>query len=214
MKNTLLLLPIFLFVISGCQNSVHTSFMPSEQSTTDTSGQQGIGIRNFEQIYATMTQVTGIDPMASGNTSISNYYNNNKTSLPATNELSNLQANHLIAIMNLATKYCALAGSNATIRQNFYAGTNFGTPSSTFNSQKPSTLLETSTQKIELAEFLLNKFWGNEIQTTRNRSDAISTLTALMDDVASGYADTNQFLIAVMDSVCTAALASGPVIYL
>lgn len=197
--------------MSGCQMTVN-SISSNNSTADDSTGLQGVGVKNYEQIFASMVSATGINP-ASNNGNLNVYYNTNKPSLPTSNDIQSLQANQLISIMNFASQFCIELINSETNRINFFNGTDFGTTTGTFGAKKYSDLLGSSTQKYTFAEFMLKRFWGEEIAPTVSRQNAINSLVTLSGDLATGFADNNTTLKNAMNGVCAAALGSGPVIY-
>lgn len=210
--------------LSGCQNMASSFFSNSAPvaSEADTSGQSGLAIKNYEQLYNSMATLTEIDPTTYA-PAIKSYYDSNKLALPQTNSINDLQPSHLITITNLAAEFCfglfedigCNSGANCSSRvRAFFQGTSL----SNLNQQsRLFTVLGSSSVKIEVAQHMLNKFWGVEVQASPQRQQAEDALVTLITDLMEGFSTTNggtfNDLKKVLEGSCSAALSSGPVIY-
>ncbi len=85
-----------------------------------------IGIRTFEEIHNTMSQVTGI-PVS--NTAVKGVFDNYKQQLPTISDMGTFLSSHQMAIAQLAMTYCDELVSEDLTRASadrFFAGFNFG----------------------------------------------------------------------------------------
>jgi len=179
-------------------------------------GKQQLGVKSSNQIVGTFESVTGFTRGA--NQSIRNYYNSNKAALPDSNSIEAFTASQRLAIFNLAYEFCRLPSDTDQIRADFYEGTIFGGRNDEglpLPLGPPTQVLNSQANKLELINHLLNKFWGT--YQFSDRASAESELTSMIDYLLSTLQSgetlqSNNVTKYVMASVCTAALAAGPVI--
>ena len=76
------------------------------------------GLRNFSEINATMSVLTGVDGQAVS--AIRNQFNSLRQQLPGGNDLGSYVASHEVAILKLAVEYCDVFMGDATLRTNFF----------------------------------------------------------------------------------------------
>lgn len=179
-------------------------------------GKQRLGVKNFLQIIETMESVTGLTRAANQN--IRNYYDANKAALPDSNSIKLFTASHRLTIFNLAYEFCRLPSDTDQIRADFYDGTIFGgrnPQGDPLPLGSPEQVLSSQANKLELIDHLLNKFWGT--YQSPDRASAEAELTDLIDYLLSTLQagenlQSTSVTKYVMASVCTAALAAGPVI--
>jgi hypothetical protein len=89
-----------------------------------------IGLRTFEEIHATMSDVTGV---AMTNTTVSAIYDTYRQQLPVTEDINTFLPSHQMAVAQLAMSYCSVLvdtdpGYFAGFNFNETAGTAFNTP--------------------------------------------------------------------------------------
>lgn len=158
-----------------------------------------VGIKNFEQINATMSVLTGVSSM---NNAIRNTYNDLEVQLPTSNNVKSFLAANQVAITKLAAEYCDALVNSSTLRQNIWPGFNFG--------GTPNAVLSSNGQKSSVVNQTLNGFWGSNVGG--DRSFFQLELQDLINDLLAGEnlgsATTTR---TTMKGVCTAALASAPV---
>ncbi len=89
---------------------------PVDMNTVDLVANNGL--RNFSQINATMSVLTGVDGQAVS--AVRNQFNSLKQQLPGGNDLGSYVASHEVAILKLAVEYCDVFMGSATMRTNFF----------------------------------------------------------------------------------------------
>jgi hypothetical protein len=82
-----------------------------------------VALRNFGEINATMSVMTGVD---STNTDVQNTYEQVKQSLPSVETATTFASAHQMAITQLAIEYCNALVEDASLRATFFSGFNFG----------------------------------------------------------------------------------------
>ncbi len=89
-----------------------------------------IGLRTFEEIFHSMSAMTGVDPFQFPD--VLETYANIKQQLPATENITGFLAAHEMGVAQLAIAYCNALVEDSTSRDNFFgAGFAFGSDVST-----------------------------------------------------------------------------------
>lgn len=156
-----------------------------------------VGLRNFEQINYTFSELTGV-PVSNG--SVSNAYAAVEATLPSENEVKILQSSNQVAITRLAAEYCTqlLGGaSNATRDMIIGAGT-LGLAPNAFD-------------KSVVINRFTNAFWGEGLIDAAELASARLMLNDLYDDIVMMDAAPNAVgtTSKALRGVCTAALSSA-----
>lgn len=86
--------------------------------------QPDIGIKNFEDINASMAAVTGISPTT---TAVKTTYDTVKQALPTAEAIEGFNSSQQAAVTQLAVAYCNALASDTTRRTSYFPGFNFGT---------------------------------------------------------------------------------------
>jgi len=156
-----------------------------------------IGVRTFDEINATMAEITGVDPTTP---SIRSLYADVRQSLPATSDIQAFLASHQSSVAQLAIQYCHVMTDNPSLRAAFYSTFTF-----------PSTLNGTSAGP--LYDDVIEKVMGSNLATQPLASEV---RTELEDNViendsvcgASGCTTSAQVVLAAK-AVCAAVLGSA-----
>lgn len=218
MKNTyykiavFLLLSIMVGAFTHCvQNSPVGGSSSSSRSPSSSSGGGGnptpeqilntaqveVGLKNFEQINYTFSELTGV-PVTNGQ--IVSTYNSVESTLPTDTEVKVLQSSNQVAITRLAAEYCNQLISTASANRDaiFGAGV-FG--------QTPA--------QLDLTAYVnrtTNAFWGGAgVIDQVELDEARMMLMTLYGDIVN--MDANKTAVATNvkagKAVCTAALSSA-----
>lgn len=163
--------------------------------------QAAIGLRNYEQINATMSVITGV-PSTTAN--VRTVFTNLTTSLPTDNDIKGFLGSQQVSVFKLAVEYCDALVKDATKRAEFFPGFNFaGTPTAVLN----------ASGKQDIADTLISKVWGKDLDFLPDHAESVASVVALIDDILVGK-NMNQAAVtgAVVTGACTAVLASAPAV--
>lgn len=160
--------------------------------------QVDVGLKNFEQINYTFSELTGI-PVTNG--TISSTYNAVESTLPTENEIKVLQSSNQVAITRLAAEYCNQIGNTAGANRDIIFGANvFTTTSNNVNI-------------MDVVTRITNQFWGGSgIVPAAELTDARNDLLDLYADILAmdtGTQNTTALTSKGVKAVCTAALSSA-----
>jgi hypothetical protein len=157
------------------------------------------GLRNYEQINATMSAVTGIPRNTPAINTL--FRNELSTALPTDNDVKAFIGSGQVAIYKLAVEYCDALVRDTTRRATFFPGFNFaGTPAVALN----------AAGKEAIADALITNVWGKDLESLPPHAESIDSVVSLIDELMVGKTTPAQ-TAAVVTGACTAVLASAPV---
>lgn len=170
--------------------SMNTPVTETELSTLE------VGIKNFEQINSTMSQLTGV-PMSDG--AIVTVFNDIAIQLPSDNSVKSFLPSMQVAITKLATEYCDRLVETDGYRKVIWTSLNF--------TQGPSTAL-TSANKTLMINQTVERFLGPI--DTASLDKAKTELLSLYDLILEGESLTSSATTRkVVKGVCVASLSSA-----
>lgn len=165
-----------------------------------------VGIRNFEQVNATMMAVTGVE----GNSTVISRYNNLKTQLPTDNDVKAFSFSNQIGITVLAAEYCNALITNTN---NMYTTQRTAAVGMINFAAAPSVAL-TAAGKADVAQKLMAKFWGSGLMSNPNAAATQASIITLLGDLVAGETDNTTTTRKAVTGACTAVLASSPILLL
>ena len=216
----LLLLP-FLFSIVSCgkrtikENTIYVTRAGEDQISSGEDNGAGetdseslslkdleaaIGLRSYEQVRETMTTLTNVNPTVQN---IATIYEEVKTQLPNNNDIKTFLASHQVGITKIGVEFCDTLIDRADLRSSMFPGFNFTSAPRTAFSSGSST---------ELAEAMMDQFWGSGLSNLPDKNIALNTIADLTDDLLEGEnLNDTSVTLQVSKGICTAVLASSPV---
>lgn len=112
------------FEVLGSQTNVRTEPAPLiPPSPPDGAPRPDIGVRVFDEINATMAQITGVSPQTPA---VKTTYTTIRQQLPSVESIEGFLAAHQVAVAQLAIEYCNALVDNTSLRAAFFPGFNFG----------------------------------------------------------------------------------------
>jgi len=100
---------------------------PAAPPRIDPGEPQLIGLRTFEEINATMSDLTGVNSTISSIGGSSGTYTTYKQQFPTVENVQAFLPSHQMAIAQLAMTYCDELVQNTTLRSSYFSGFSFGT---------------------------------------------------------------------------------------
>ena len=159
-----------------------------------------IGVKNFEQINATMSVLTGVDQNSNV---IQNTYEELETQLPEENDIKSFLSANQVAITKLAAEYCNSLVDSGDLRTNVWPNLNFG--------QGPNQVLANDNQRRIVVDQTLDSFWGSNVEMN-TRSQSQTEMMSLFNDLLAGEnLNDRNTTRTVVKGICTAALSSAQV---
>jgi hypothetical protein len=158
------------------------------------------GIRNFAQINATMSALTGVPTT---NAQVAAFYTAQATSLPTDNDVKGFIGSHQVTIFKLAVEYCDVLVKDATLRATVFGTFNFAAA--------PNAAFTPDTKKA-LADSLVSKFWGKNLSNLSPHTENVTLVVTLIDDLLTGRDLTVATQTpGIVTGTCAGVLSSAPV---
>jgi hypothetical protein len=155
------------------------------------------GVKNFAQINAALSAITGVVNNAAVNT----LYNTLQQSLPPTNDLGAFLASHQTAISALADQYCNIAVNTNTAAM---------FPGLTLNNADVSTYFGVQANRNFVIDPLVARAIGTNVNPTVEA--AVRTeLNSLIPTLAAINSTTAGRTASITQAACTAVLGSAAV---
>lgn len=171
---------------------------PIAPPVTNGAPQPDIGIKNFEEINASLAAVTGV---SSTNTSVANTYNTVKQALPTAEAVEGFSSAQQAAITQLAVGYCDALVNDTTLRGTVFPGFNFGA--------SVGTAFATAAQRDQIIVPLYNRAVGVNLGSQPPLATVSGELNALIDRLTGCSSGSCADTQTVVTAVCAATLGSA-----
>jgi len=158
-----------------------------------------VGVKNFEEIYMTMSALTGV-PFDSGN--VDNVYADISVQLPSENDIKSFLAVNQVSIIKLAAEYCHQLVESGTMRTMVWPTTNFGEASATALA---------GAKKDKIIDDMIMRFWNLQSAQLVEYNMERAELSMLIEELKIGLASNSTTTRNVIKGACTAALSSAHV---
>ena len=189
-------------VLAEQTNVVIEADPPAPAVAADLTAQAQIGIRNFAEINASMSAVTGV-PM--NNSAVKAAFEQLKQQLPSVTNMDGFLASNQMAVTQMAIKYCDQLVETQNLRDNYFTGFDF--------SQNASSAFTAQDRNLVLTP-LTSKMLGTGLSDQPNNSDVSNELgnliTRLTDCSGDKVCDAN-YTKTVVKAVCAGALGSAAI---
>ncbi len=156
-----------------------------------------VGIKNFEQIFYTMSSLTGVPPT---NTAVVRVYDEVSTQLPTDNDIKTFAPSNHVGVLKLAAEFCDLMIENGTYRSAAYPGFNF--------TQSPNQALNTTGREMVIQQ-TIDHFFGPGVLSSEEqgmiRGEFQGLITTLLANTNLTQAATTRMAI---KGLCVASLGS------
>ncbi len=160
-------------------------------------GQPDIGIRTFDEINASMSQVTGV-PI----TRVETTYELVRQQLPGESDVMTFSSAQEIGIAQLAIAYCDELVEDDALRAAFFPGFNFATDPSTAFGNRGLVITP-----------LINDMMGVMLTSQPDFSDSYDELDALIDRLIASTPDNSpQRTRDITKGACASVLGSAPLL--
>jgi hypothetical protein len=195
------------FEVLGSQTNVRTEAAPlTPPPPPNGDPQPDIGVRVFDEINATMAQITGVSTQ---NASVEQTYGTIRQQLPTVESIEGFLSAHQVAVAQLAIEYCNALVEDNTLRSLFFAGFDF--------SQPAATAFDDSTKRNRILDPLLSRSMnsdpavGNGNMTSQpTPAEVKAELNSLMDKLtACGGSCAADRTEVVVKATCAGALGSA-----
>jgi Concanavalin A-like lectin/glucanases superfamily len=194
---------LFFLTFERIGNNAHTPVeaapTPPAPPASSTEVAADIGMRLFEEINATMSEVTTVP---STQADVLATYELVKQAMPTKENIEGFVASQQTGVAQLAIEYCAALVDDAALRAAYFPGVNFGAAASTaFGSPASRDLVFNP---------LLDRTLGVNVATQPNRAAARAELDALAARLTAGAAGSAPGRTAIVTKAsCAAVLGSA-----
>jgi hypothetical protein len=181
----------------GTHTHVHTDpTVPVSSPTFPTVPPPSRGVKNFAQVNAALSRITGVPP---SNTAVNTLYNTLQQSLPPSNDLGAFLASHQTAISALADQYC-----NAAATTTFFAGLNL-------NNGNTATYFANSANRDLIITPLVAHAIGANVDVAGMEAAVRTELNTLITNLAGTNSAAAGRTAVIAQAACTAVLGSAAV---
>ncbi len=157
-----------------------------------------IGVRIFDDINATMAQITGVSTQAAG---VKQTYATIKQQLPAVENIEGFLSAHQVGVAQLAIEYCNALVDSVPLRTAFFPGFNF--------SQPAGQAFDTPAERNLVLDPLVSRVLNDNL-STQPAAEMKAELNNLMDRLtACGSSCAADRTAVVVKAGCAAALGSA-----
>jgi len=157
-----------------------------------------IGVRTFEEVYATLAQMTGV---SMNHPKVQATYLKVKQQLPTSEGIESFLSSHQMGVTQLSIEYCSALMDDTTLRAQTFPGFNFGgSVTAAFDATGRSALIDPLLVRV-MGTGLASQPADNDVSTELN--NLIDTLTACGNSCEAGRT------VKVAKSVCAAASGSA-----
>ena len=153
----------------------------------------GIGFRNFDQINATYSALTGVP---TDNNVVAEAFASIKSTLPADNKLASITPGQVSGYTKLAAFYCDVATADAGLRAQIYGDFDF-TQSPQQLGQNPDAVIAS----------IVDRFYRPGFSASTDATPDLEMLRQLAAEISVGKDNTQN----VVMGLCTAVLSSAGV---
>ena len=187
------------FAQIGSNTHTYTDPAPTTPTPVDLAPSSDIGLRVWDELYATMAKSTTVSPNANGP---STTYQSVQQALPNVYDISTLTSANNIAATQVAMQYCLSLVQDPSLGPAFFPGMNFG--------QSPGSAFGTNGGMDLVATPLIVNLIGQSAATPLSsqpadqlvRQELYNLITTLRGDPAASTST-------IAAGACTAVLASG-----
>lgn len=178
--------------------------VPPPATPADIPGQAHIGLRNFAEINASLSALTGVSKT---NASVRTTYNKVEQQLPTLTNIEGFLAAQQMGITQLAVAYCNALVDDTSLRSSYFSGFNFGASAATAFSPSGRAQVIDPLLKSLLAGDIAS---GGTLGTQANPTEIRAELNQLIDRMtACGTGCSSNRTATTVKATCAAAMGSA-----
>jgi hypothetical protein len=176
---------------------------PAPAPSAVTPGQSTLGVRDFAEINATLSGLTGVSPTA---TKVRDTYAKVEQQLPTSTVINGFLASHQMGVTQLAVAYCSELVDSTSLRASFFPGFNFGASASTaFDTTGRNQIIEPLLAKLLADEVAHTSGGGSSKLSTQADPAALRTELGNLISTISQSGSTST----TVKAACSASLGSA-----
>lgn len=185
--------------INGAVNAFVEPVITDTSTPVDLEPRPEIGVRDFAEINATMSQATGI---SMANPDVMATYQAVKQQLPTLTDIDIFVSSQQMGITQLAIEYCNALVEDTSARASYFSGFNF--------SAAASQAFDSTAKRDIVFDALIANTVGNNLTTQPSDSDIKTELNSLTDKLtACGNSCAADRTETVVKAVCAATIANA-----
>ncbi len=188
------------FEILGTRSNVRTEPAPLvPPPPPDGTPRPDIGVRVFDEINASLAQITGVSTQ---NADVRQTYNTLKQQLPTVESIDGFLSAHQVGVAQLSIEYCNALVDDATLAASFFPGFVFNQPA--------STAFDTTPERDLVLDPLINKAFNINVTSQPTVAETKAELNNLIDRLtACGGSCAAGRTAVVVKATCAAVLGSA-----
>ncbi len=185
--------------INGQENPYIELPPPPPADPVDLDERPEIGLRDFAEINATMSKITGI-PM--NNSDVRNTYNIVKQQMPTLTDIDIFVSSQQMGITQLAIEYCNALVEDSSAKASYFTGFDF--------SASANIAFDSTVKRDQVLDPLLLNAMGSNLSSQPTDVDVKSELNDLIDKLTACGASCNADKTnTVVKAVCAATIANA-----
>ncbi|MCO7225552.1 LamG domain-containing protein [Pleionea sp. CnH1-48] len=185
----------------GTHENVRVDAQPQPAPTPpDLDEQSDLGVRTFEEIYATMAQMTGVSMNEAG---VRGVYLTVKQQLPTNDALEGFLSSNQMGVTQLAIQYCSALMDDTSLRASKFPAFNFtADPATSFTAQGRNDFLD------PLLEATMGIGLASQPQANTVKGELNNLIDQLTTCTSNGSCEAGR-TIKVTKATCAAAIGSA-----
>ncbi len=158
-----------------------------------------IGLRNFEEISASMSVMTGVPTT---NPRVADTYNRVREQLPTVENIEGFLSSHQVGAAQLAIEYCNELVDDAGLRAAYFPGFNFGASA--------ATAFDTPAERAQISSPLIARAVGTGMATQPSALEITTEVDAMIGRLtACGAGCAADRTEVIVKSACSAVIGSA-----
>ncbi|MCW9023359.1 MAG: LamG domain-containing protein, partial [Gammaproteobacteria bacterium] len=170
--------------INGNLNAMSRTVTYTATPVADPDASSDISVRTFDEINASMYEVTGVDPQT---TSVLTTYNTVKQQLPAAENIGGFVSANQVAITQLAFAYCSALVDDTSLRTSYFSGFDFTADVATAFSTANTTQKDLTIDALTTS--LYNQMITTGLTTAPGYASIRAELSSTIDADGNGVGD-------------------------
>ncbi len=180
--------------------------VPPPATPADIPGQAHIGLRNFAEINATLSALTGVSKT---NAAVRATYTKVEQQLPTLTNIEGFLAAQQMGITQLAVSYCNALVDDASLRSSYFSGFNFGANAgSAFSASGRNQIIDPLMKNLLAGDIASGGALSNQADPLAIRTELNLLIDRMTACAATGSCSSNRTAITVK-ATCAAAMGSA-----
>ncbi|GAC15546.1 LamG domain-containing protein [Aliiglaciecola lipolytica] len=186
--------------LGNASNVVIEADPPAPAQPANLAPQAEIGVRNFAEINASLSVITGVP---TSNSEVKAAFEKLKQQLPSVTNIDGYLASNQMAVTQMAIKYCDQLVENTSLRNNYFSGFDFSQAADSAFFEQDRNLVITP---------LLDRVIGEGVATQPQRDQVSGELNNLIDtltDCSGNKVCDANYTQTIVKATCAATIGSA-----